>query len=50
MAEIWPDTCVPTCTVVTAPSVPVAATVDSKFPRCTAAVRYAGAAAECARR
>ena len=33
-----PETCVPTCTVVTACSVPVAPTVSAMSPRVTAAV------------
>ena len=33
-----PDTCVPTCTVVTASSVPVAPTVSATSPRLTGSV------------
>ena len=33
-----PETCVPTCTVVTACSVPVAATTSATAPRVTTAV------------
>src|SRR3954454_14553316 len=50
MAAIWPDTCVPTCTVFTALSAPVAETVASRLPRVTAANRYAGASFASARR
>jgi hypothetical protein len=38
-----PDTWVPTCTVVTASSVPVASTVSTTSPRVTLAVTTTGA-------
>src|SRR5690554_5678232 len=38
-----PDTCVPTCTVVTACNVPVDVTVTSTGPRVTGAVRHSTA-------
>ena len=40
-----PDTCVPTCTVVRASTVPEAATVCMMSPRVTAAVLTTGEAA-----
>ena len=44
-AAIVPDTCVPTWTVVTASSVPVASTACTTSPRLTAAVMYCGVSA-----
>jgi hypothetical protein len=45
-SAIWPDTCVPTATVRTALSVPVALTVDVMSPRSTATKRYDADAGE----
>jgi hypothetical protein len=42
-----PDTCVPTCTVVTACNVPVAPTVSTMSPRVTAAIVTVGSGAAC---
>ena len=41
-----PETCVPTWTVVTACSVPVASTTSTMSPRVTGAVEIAGASGE----
>src|SRR5215218_7554462 len=43
MPDTWPDTWVPTCTVVTAPSLPVALTVELRSPRVTSPKRKAAA-------
>jgi hypothetical protein len=36
----WPETCEPTCTVMTALRVPVAETAEASDPRVTGTVRY----------
>ncbi len=38
-SRMFPDTCEPTCTVITALSVPVVATAATREPRVTGAVR-----------
>src|SRR5258708_26325412 len=43
-SDTVPDTCVPTCTVVTACTLPVALMVLARFPRRTFTTAYVGAA------